>query len=106
QQYKGKFAEKAYAGADYGLNAKTGGYASQAYPHATFAAMVARLDRYVGQVMAQLKAKGLDQNTLIILSSDNGPHIEGGADPTFFNSGGGLRGVKRDLYEGGIREPF
>ncbi|GAB4041751.1 arylsulfatase [Spirosoma jeollabukense] len=106
QYYKGKFAEKAFAGADYGPDAKTGGYASQAYPHATFAAMVARLDRYVGQVMATLKAKGLDQNTLVIFSSDNGPHIEGGADPTFFNSGGGLRGVKRDLYEGGIREPF
>ena len=106
QQYKGKFAEKAYTGADYGPDAKTGGYASQAYPHATFAAMVSRLDLYVGQVMAKLKAKGLDQNTLVIFSSDNGPHVEGGADPAFFNSGGGLRGVKRDLYEGGIREPF
>lgn len=104
--YKGKFPEKPYAGADYGANAKTGGYASQAYPRATFAAMVARLDGYVGQVMAALKAKGLDRNTLVIFSSDNGPHIEGGADPQFFNSSGGLRGVKRDLYEGGIREPF
>lgn len=104
--YKGKFPETPYAGADYGPNAKTGGYASQAFPRATFAAMVTRLDQYVGQVMAKLKAKGLDKNTLVIFSSDNGPHVEGGADPTFFNSGGGLRGVKRDLYEGGIREPF
>lgn len=104
--YKGKFDEKPYKGADYGPDAKTGGYTSQHYPRATFAAMVARLDRYVGQLLATLKAKGLDQNTLIVFSSDNGPHTEGGADPAFFNSGGGLRGVKRDLYEGGIREPF
>ncbi|UFH55795.1 arylsulfatase [Spirosoma sp. KNUC1025] len=104
--YKGKFEEKPFKGADYGPDAKTGGYTSQAYPHATFAAMVGRLDWYVGQVMAKLKEKGLDQNTLVIFTSDNGPHIEGGADPTFFNSSGGLRGVKRDLYEGGIREPF
>jgi arylsulfatase A len=68
--------------------------------------MVARLDRYVGQILAKLKAKGLDKNTLVIFSSDNGPHKEGGGDPVFFNSSGGFRGVKRDLYEGGIREPF
>jgi arylsulfatase A len=105
-QYKGKFAEKPFKGADYGPNAKDGGYTSQAYPHAAFAAMVTRLDLYVGQLMAKLKASGLDQNTLVIFSSDNGPHIEGGGDPTFFASSGGFRGVKRDLYEGGIREPF
>lgn len=104
--YKGKFDEKPFKGADYGPNAKTGGYASQPIPRATFAAMVARLDWYVGQVMNKLKEKGLDENTLVIFTSDNGPHTEGGADPTFFNSGGGFRGVKRDLYEGGIREPF
>lgn len=104
--YKGKFPETPFAGADYGPEAKTGGYASQAYPRATFAAMVARLDQYVGQVMATLKASGLDKNTLVLFSSDNGPHVEGGADPAFFGSGGGLRGVKRDLYEGGIRVPF
>jgi arylsulfatase A len=106
QYYKGKFAEKPYKGAGYGPDAKDGGYASQEYPHAAFAAMVARLDLYVGQVMARLKEKGLDENTLVIFTSDNGPHVEGGADPAFFNSGGGFRGVKRDLYEGGIREPF
>ncbi|RRB03852.1 arylsulfatase [Larkinella rosea] len=106
QYYKGKFAEKPYKGADYGPGATSGGYASQTHPHAAFAAMVARLDLYVGQLMAKLKEKGLDQNTLVIFSSDNGPHLEGGADPVFFNSGGGFRGFKRDLYEGGIREPF
>lgn len=104
--YKGKFEEKPYKGADYGSGATGGGYASQEYPHATFAAMVARLDLYVGQVMNKLKEKGLDKNTLVIFTSDNGPHIEGGADPKFFNSSAGFRGVKRDLYEGGIREPF
>ena len=106
QYYKGKFPERAHKGLDYGANATTGGYTSQEYPHATFAAMVSRLDMYVGQVMAKLKEKGLDKNTLVIFTSDNGPHVEGGADPKFFNSGGGLRGVKRDLYEGGMREPF
>jgi arylsulfatase A len=106
QYYQGKFAEKSYKGADYGPNANVGGYVSQEYPRATFAAMVTRLDLYVGQLLATLKEKGLDQNTLIIFSSDNGPHREGGADPVFFNSGGGFRGFKRDLYEGGIREPM
>lgn len=106
QYYKGKFPEKVHKGLDYGPNATGAGYTSQEYPHATFAAMVSRLDLYVGQVMAKLKEKGLDKNTLVIFTSDNGPHIEGGADPVFFNSSGGFRGVKRDLYEGGIREPF
>lgn len=106
QYYKGKFPETPFAGADYGTQATTGGYTSQQYPHATFAAMVARLDLYVGQVLDKLKTKGLDNNTLVIFTSDNGPHLEGGADPTFFASGGGFRGFKRDLYEGGIRVPF
>ena len=106
QYYKGKFEEEPYKGADYGPGAKDGGYASQKYPHAAFAAMVSRLDLYVGQILDKLKEKGLDKNTLVIFTSDNGPHVEGGADPTFFHSSGGFKGVKRDLYEGGIREPF
>jgi arylsulfatase A-like enzyme len=81
------------------------GYAPQAYPRAAFATMVSRLDAYVGQVLEMLRQKGIDKNTLVIFSSDNGPHKEGGQDPAFFNSGGGFRGIKRDLYEGGIREP-
>jgi arylsulfatase A len=105
-EYKGKFDEKPYKGNDYGAKANKGGYASQQYPHAMFAAMVTRLDMYVGQVMNKLKTLGIDDNTLVIFTSDNGPHLEGGADPGFFNSGGGLRGYKRDLYEGGVREPF
>lgn len=76
------------------------------YPHAAFAAMVSRLDIYVGEIVAAVQKKGIAYNTLIIFSSDNGPHHEDGGDPEFFNGGGGYKGVKRDLYEGGIREPF
>ncbi len=104
--YKGKFEETPFVGKDYGENAAPGGYASQRYPRAAFAAMVGRLDRYVGDVLETLETLGLDSNTIIIFTSDNGPHVEGGADPDYFNSSGGLRGVKRDLYEGGIRVPF
>lgn len=106
QYYKGRFKETPYKGDDYGAGALSDGYTSQQYPHATFAAMVSRLDAYVGQVVAKLKEKGLEKNTLIIFTSDNGPHIEGGADPVFFNSGGGFRGTKRDLTEGGTHIPF
>jgi arylsulfatase A len=76
------------------------------YPHAAFAAMVSRLDKYVGEIIAALKANGTLEQTLIIFSSDNGPHRENGGDPGFFNGNGGYRGIKRDLYEGGIRVPF
>lgn len=53
-----------------------------------------------------MKEKGLDENTIVIFSSDNGPHEEGGADPEFFGRDGKLRGLKRQCYEGGIRVPF
>jgi arylsulfatase A-like enzyme len=82
------------------------GYEPQAYPHTAYAAMVSRLDSYVGEVFRKLKALGLDKHTLVIFASDNGPHVEGGNEPAFFNSNGGLRGAKRDLYEGGIRTPM
>jgi arylsulfatase A-like enzyme len=75
-------------------------------PVAAFPAMVEHLDRGVGQIMDMLKELGLDDNTLVIFTSDNGPHEEGGHDPQFWNSNGRLRGLKRDLYEGGIRVPF
>lgn len=71
-----------------------------------FAAMVLRLDRDVGRLVAKLDALGLGKNTLVIFTSDNGPHQEGGKDNDFFNADGPLRGLKRDLYEGGIRVPF
>lgn len=81
------------------------GYQPQAYPHAAYAAMVTKLDNYVGEIVAKLKALGLDKNTLIVFASDNGPHREGGNEPEFFNSNGGFKGIKRQLTEGGIREP-
>ncbi|MGC4104299.1 sulfatase-like hydrolase/transferase [Ferruginibacter sp.] len=80
--------------------------AYEPYPHAAFAAMVNRLDRYVGDVIKMINDKGLAENTLIIFCSDNGPHKENGGDPDFFQNHGIYRGIKRDLYEGGIRVPF
>ncbi len=71
-----------------------------------YAAMVTRLDADVGKLLARLKELGLDDNTVVFFSSDNGPHKEGGYDPKDFDSAGPLRGFKRDLTEGGIREPF
>lgn len=70
------------------------------------AAMISRLDRDIGRVMERLKQNGLDQNTLVFFASDNGPHREGGNDPEFNHSSGPLRGIKRSMYEGGIRIPF
>lgn len=64
--------------------------------------MITRLDYYVGEVLNKLKEKGLDENTIVIFTSDNGPHEEGGADPTFFGRDGKLRGLKRQCYEGGF----
>lgn len=95
--FRGKFPEEPYVGRHYG---------SQDYPHAAFAAMVTRMDRDVGRILDTLKELGLDENTIVFFTSDNGPHKEGGHDPQFFDSNGLLRGHKRDLYEGGIRVPF
>ena len=85
-----------------------GAYADRDWPDAqkAQAAMIARMDRDVGRLLEKLKALGLDRNTLVVFSSDNGPHREGGNDPDFADSNGPLRGIKRDLYEGGIRVPF
>ena len=74
--------------------------------HAQFAAMITRLDAYVGEILALLDARGMAENTVVIFTSDNGPHEEGGADPAFFGRDGCLRGIKRSTYEGGIRIPF
>ena len=70
------------------------------------AAMISRLDRDIGRLLARLKEYGLDDNTLVVFSSDNGPHHEGNNDPNLFRPGGPLQGMKRSLYEGGIRVPF
>lgn len=74
--------------------------------HAQFAAMISRLDAYVGEVMELLDKKGLADNTIVVFTSDNGPHEEGGADPEFFGRDGKLKGLKRSCHEGGIRVPF
>lgn len=100
EPYRGKFDEVK-------THTKRGGsYGTQTYPKAAFAGMMTRLDRDVGRIVATLKKQGIDENTLIIFTSDNGPHGEGGHDYQFFDSNGPLKGYKRDLYEGGIRVPF
>lgn len=104
-EFKGKFPEKPFVN-EAADKRVAGGYRSQPTPRATFAAMVTRLDRDVGRVLALLKELGIDDDTAVFFSSDNGPHKEGGADPSFFESAGPLRGIKRDLYEGGIRVPM
>lgn len=81
-------------------------YNATTHTHAQFAAMITRLDSYVGDIMRLLKEKGLDKNTIVVFTSDNGPHEEGGADPEFFGRDGKLRGLKRQIHEGGIRVPF
>lgn len=98
--------EKARKGAAYGPDIDIKGYCPQENPKATYAAMVERLDKHVGEVMAKLKALGIEKNTLIMFSSDNGVHQEGGMDPEFFNSNSFYRGSKRDMYEGGIKTPM
>lgn len=82
------------------------GYRSQPAPHAAFAAMITRMDRDIGRLVDLIRSRGEERRTLVIFVSDNGPHREGGGDPGFFKSSGGLRGIKRDLYEGGIRVPM
>jgi arylsulfatase A-like enzyme len=99
-KYVSRFEDTPY------VQGRNSSYFSSERPRASFAAMVERLDRYVGEVIEELKKQGLESNTLVILTSDNGPHHEGGADPDFFQSSGPLRGTKRDLYEGGIRVPM
>lgn len=93
---------------DHGMEVPDeGAYADEDWPPAqrAHAAMISRLDRDVGALLEKLREKGLAENTLVIFASDNGPHREGGADPQFFRDSGPFRGIKRDLYEGGIRVP-
>jgi len=100
--FRGKFPEKPFVNP----RADGSGYRSQATPHAALAAMITRMDRDIGRLVDLVQARNLDRRTLILFMSDNGPHVEAGGDPVFFNSSGGLRGVKRDMYEGGIRVPM
>lgn len=96
-RFEGLFKETPFPG---------GWYAAQDMPRATFAAMITRIDNTVGRVVDALKKKGALDNTMIIFTSDNGTHLEGGHDPYYFNSNSLYRGTKRDLYQGGIITPL
>ena len=111
EPFKNTFPEKPFVNATAdakltGPDEPSLGYRSQPVPHAAYAAMITRMDRDIGRIVDLLRTRGLGERTLVIFTSDNGPHKEGGADPEFFNSSGGLRGIKRDMYEGGIRVPM
>ena len=97
KEYEGAFPETPYTGDK--------GYLPHPAPRAGYAAMVTRMDREIGRIMSLLKELGIDDKTLIIFSSDNGPTFNGGTDSEFFRSAGPLRGLKTMLYEGGIRVP-
>ena len=112
-QFHGQFPEQPFVNqtADAKLtgaraDAPSLGYRTQPEPHAAFAAMIVRMDRDIGRLVDMLRARDAERRTLVLFISDNGPHQEGGGDPVFFKSAGGLRGIKRDLYEGGIRVPM
>ena len=106
--YRGRFRERPFINPEgnYGTGMDIRAYCSQVEPYATYAAMVSRIDRYVGEMLALLKELGIDQKTVVCFSSDNGPHKEGEANPSYFQSSGPFRGIKRDLYEGGIHVPL
>jgi arylsulfatase A len=97
-EYLGKFPETPYKGEK--------SYLPQRAPRAAYAAMVTRMDGYVGRILALLKELDLDGDTVVMFSSDNGPTFNGGTDSAFFESAAGLRGLKQDVYEGGIRVPL
>lgn len=99
-EYKGLWDDPPYV--------KGKGYLPQPHPHAAYAAMVTRLDRTVGRVLDLLKELAIDDNTLVIFTSDNGPTHDGvgGSDSIFFASAGVLRGFKGSLFEGGVRVPM
>ena len=96
-EYDGRFDETPYVGDRYASNEK---------PRATYAAMVTRMDRDIGRLLQVLRELKLENDTIVLFTSDNGPINAGGADPDFFQNGGELRGWKFSLYEGGIRVPW
>jgi arylsulfatase A-like enzyme len=99
QEYAGAFPEKPYRGDQSYLPHRT--------PHAAYAAMITRMDREIGRLIALINELGLQQDTVVVFTSDNGPLWDrmGGTDTGFFNSAAGLRGRKGSLYEGGVRVP-
>lgn len=109
QQYEAQFPENFYTGMSTGEPCDK--YAWYYHtpvenPRATFAGMVTALDDYVGQLTAELEEQGILDNTMILFTSDNGPHDEGGGDPTFFKASAPYKGMKRDVYDGGIHVPM
>jgi arylsulfatase A-like enzyme len=109
QLYKDAFPETPYTGMSTGEPSdKYAWYYPTPVddPRRTLAAMVTALDDYVGQIMKVLQEKGILDNTLIMFTSDNGPHDEGGGDPTFFKASAPYKGMKRDVYDGGIHVPM
>ncbi|MEE2706364.1 MAG: arylsulfatase [Planctomycetota bacterium] len=97
--YQGKIPEEDYVHR---------GYLKHPFPRAGYAAMVTHIDRDIGKIMSLVKQLGLDEQTLVMFASDNGPTFNrlGGSDSTFFKSAGPFRGLKGSLYEGGIRVPL
>ena len=85
-----------------------GPYAEKDWPAPQLgtAAMITRMDSGVGEILDRLEAHGIARNTIVVFTSDNGPHREGGNNPDFFDSNGALKGIKRSLHDGGIRVPM
>lgn len=104
KQYAGLWPETPYRGGY--TPEKTSAYTGHPTPRAAYAAMISHMDRNIGLLMAQLEELGIADDTLLIFASDNGATYTGGVDAEFFKSVGELRGLKGDLFEGGIRVPF
>lgn len=107
--YQDQFEETPYTGMSTGQPAdKYAWYypAPVERPRATLAGMVTALDAYVGNIVRTLQDRGIADNTLIVFTSDNGPHDEGGGDPKFFKAAEPYKGMKRDLFDGGIHVPM
>jgi len=102
KEYEGAFPETPYTGRGEGWLS----YSPHRTPRAAYAAMVTRMDKYVGQIVDLIGELGLDENTLIVFTSDNGPTFNGGSDSEFFESAKPLRGLKGSVHDGGIRVPF
>ena len=101
-EYRGRFDDQPFAGTN------TNDYVPQFAPRAAYAAMITRLDRDIGRLLALVHELGLDDNTIVVFTSDNGPLYDqlGGTDTDFFQSAGNFRGRKGSLYEGGVRVPL
>lgn len=107
ERYKSAFEEVPYEGRASNLQENRRNYpAPVARPRAVLAGMVAAIDRDIGRLVSALREADLEDDTIFIFSSDNGPHHAGGADPAFFEAAAPFRGIKRDLYDGGIRVPM